>query len=188
MLFRSIEAGKLTLEQVDFDLRELIGRTLGLVSEPALAKGVALDLEVDPDLDELRGDPTRLSQVLLNLLNNAVKFTEQGRVGLSVGVVGRSSAGWRLRFEVADTGIGIEADRVGRLFTSFEQGDTSTARRFGGTGLGLAITQRLVQLMGGEVGVDSQPGRGSRFWFTAEFGAAQARPAAPGRQIGRAHV
>ena len=161
-----IEAGKLDLESTDFSLGAVLARSHALVAERASAKGLELRLEVDGVPDALRGDPTRLSQALLNLLSNAVKFTERGHVRLRVELLARDDAGMRLCFRVRDTGIGIAADHLDRLFSAFVQADTSTTRRFGGTGLGLAITQRLVTMMGGEVGVTSDPGRGSEFWFT----------------------
>jgi len=165
-----IEAGKLTLEQVDFDVDALLTRTLALVAERAREKRIELIVDANGLPAMLRGDPTRLSQALLNLLSNAVKFTERGSVTLRATVLAETAAGWRVRFEVSDTGIGIEAAQLGSLFNAFEQAESSTTRRFGGTGLGLAITRRLAALMGGEVGVDSRPGRGSRFWFSAELG------------------
>lgn len=115
----------------------------------------------------MRGDPTRLQQALLNYATNAIKFTEQGSVSLRASVVAEDAQGVVLRFEVRDTGIGIAADTVGRLFSAFVQADNSTTRKYGGTGLGLIITRRLAEMMGGEVGVESQPGVGSTFWFTA---------------------
>ncbi len=165
-----IEAGKLTLEQTDFDLQAMLDRSLALVAERAREKGLDLVVDADGLPAQLRGDPTRLSQALLNLLSNAVKFTERGQVRLRVRELATAAHGRRLRFEVSDTGVGIAPDKIASLFTAFEQADSSTTRRFGGTGLGLAITRRLAQLMGGEVGVESTPGVGSRFWFTAELG------------------
>lgn len=123
---------------------------------------------MDPQVpSQLLGDPLRIGQVLINYANNAVKFTERGRITLQVRVVSRSADAVVLYFAVHDTGIGIAPDQIGLLFQSFQQADTSTTRKYGGTGLGLAISKRLVQLMGGEVGVDSTPGQGSTFWFTA---------------------
>ena len=188
-----IDAGKLDLEQTDFSLRAVLESSRNLVADKARAKGLALSLVIADGLpDGLRGDPTRLSQALLNLLSNAVKFTDQGRVELRVGrlqptaavptgQVGRAGRlkgaeltlaehqPVGLRFGVRDTGIGVAAEQIDSLFTAFSQADSSTTRRFGGTGLGLAITQRLVGLMGGELGVTSQPGVGSEFWFSAGF-------------------
>jgi two-component system, sensor histidine kinase and response regulator len=171
-----IEAGRLELEFTDFSLRQVLGRSAGLVAERARAKGLALDIEARDLPDVLRGDPTRLSQALVNLLSNAVKFTERGSILLRAqrwppGAADAALAeeGLLLRFSVIDTGIGIAADKVETLFSAFVQADASTTRRFGGTGLGLAITQRLAAMMGGEVGVASQPGQGSEFWFTARL-------------------
>ncbi len=188
-----IDAGKLDLELTDFSLRAVLASSRNLVADKARAKGLALSLVIADGLpDGLRGDPTRLSQALLNLLSNAVKFTDQGRVELRVerlqptaavpaGPVGRAGRlpgaeltlaehqPVGLRFGVRDTGIGVAAEQIDSLFTAFSQADSSTTRRFGGTGLGLAITQRLVVLMGGELGVTSQPGVGSEFWFSAGF-------------------
>jgi PAS domain S-box-containing protein len=162
-----IEAGKLTLENTPFRLQPLLQRTLALVATQAMAKGIALSLECQDAPVAVGGDPTRLSQALLNLLGNAVKFTEQGSVVLRCRVLSPCALGQLLRFEVADTGIGVALDQLPRLFTAFEQGDSSTTRRFGGTGLGLALTRRLALLMGGDAGGDSAPGQGSTFWFTA---------------------
>jgi CheY-like chemotaxis protein/HPt (histidine-containing phosphotransfer) domain-containing protein len=162
-----IDAGKLELEHTDFSMSALLARCRSFVAERAQAKGLELDICIDAVPDALRGDPTRLSQALLNLLSNGVKFTESGSVVLRVELLGHETGGLRLRFSVRDTGIGIASDKIGQLFTAFVQADTSTTRRFGGTGLGLAITQRLALMMGGEVGVSSEPGIGSDFWFTA---------------------
>ena len=162
-----IEAGKLSLESIDFALDTMLARTCALVMETAREKGLELVLDTDHLPRTLRGDPTRLSQALLNLLSNAVKFTEQGSVLLRARLQPGAPAGaLRVRFEVRDTGIGIPADRLPHMFSAFEQADASTTRRFGGTGLGLAITRHLVQLMGGEAGVESTPGQGSCFWVT----------------------
>ena len=166
-----IEAGKLELERVDFSLQAVLSRTLALVDGRAKAKGLGLSLDLDAVPDALRGDPTRLSQTLLNLVSNAVKFTDTGQVVVRASLLGRDAAGLRLRFSVRDTGVGIAPDKLGSLFTAFSQADLSTTRRFGGTGLGLAITQRLAALMGGEIGVTSEAGIGSEFWFSARFAA-----------------
>ena len=166
-----IEAGRLELEAVDFSLAALLQRVRGLVAERAAAKGLALTVDAGSAPDALRGDPTRLAQALLNLLTNAVKFTERGEVSLTVAALPADDGRLRLRFAVRDTGIGIAPDVQRELFSAFTQGDTTTTRRFGGTGLGLAITRRLAQAMGGEVGLDSTPGAGSTFWFTARFDA-----------------
>ena len=165
-----IESGKLSLEERSLSLKTLISKCFALMGDAARNKGLQLVAEIDPTLpDILRGDPMRLSQALLNLLGNAVKFTEHGSITLRVSPETASPDNLLLRFEVIDTGIGIAADVVQRLFQPFEQGDSSTTRRFGGTGLGLAITRRLAELMGGTVGVSSTPGVGSRFWFSARL-------------------
>jgi two-component system sensor histidine kinase/response regulator len=122
----------------------------------------------------LRGDPARLRQVLLNLVANAIKFTERGEVAVRVSVTEASEHGVRFLFEVRDTGIGLTQEARGRLFQPFVQADGSISRKYGGTGLGLAISKQLVEMMGGQVGVESEPGQGSRFWFTARFQKSQA--------------
>ncbi|MDO9227432.1 MAG: response regulator [Pseudomonadota bacterium] len=176
-----IEAGKLTLEQGDFDLDRLLGGVAALVLDKARDKGLELIVDIAPNLPRwLRGDYTRLTQALLNYASNAVKFTEKGTLTLRVALVEEDAAELLLRFEVRDTGIGIPEAALPRLFQAFEQVDTSTTRRFGGTGLGLAITRRLAELMRGEVGVESHPGDGSVFWFTARLGRS-AQTAVPAR-------
>ena len=164
-----IEAGRMTLEQLPLDLPALLEDALGLFALPAQAKGIALRLHTAGVPEGLLGDPTRLRQAVLNLVGNAVKFTERGAVVLDVRVLDETADAVRLRFEVTDTGPGISAEVAQRLFGAFEQGDASTARRHGGTGLGLAITRRLAEMMGGEVGLTSEPGCGSTFWFTARL-------------------
>jgi signal transduction histidine kinase/CheY-like chemotaxis protein len=168
-----IESGKMALEEADFDLDEMLTHTVALVGERARQKDIELLVATDHLPQTLRGDETRLSQALLNLLGNAVKFTERGMVSLHCELLEDRASGLRVKFEVRDTGIGIPPDKLGQLFLEFEQADSSTTRRYGGTGLGLAITRRLAQLMGGEAGVESTPGVGSRFWFTAELKRAQ---------------
>jgi len=165
-----IEAGHMELEQLPLALPELLRQSLGLFSAQAHAKGVALRLDAAGLPDRLLGDPTRLRQAVLNLVANAVKFTERGEVMLSVTrLADESDAAALLRFEVSDTGPGFAPEVAARLFSAFEQGDAAIARRHGGTGLGLAITRRIAEMMGGEVGLASQPGKGARFWFTARL-------------------
>lgn len=163
------EAGQLVPEQADFSLAALLEQIRTLLAEPARAKGIALEFDATGVPDWLRGDATRLRQALFNYASNAVKFTATGRVAVRVRLVGEGSDGVHLRCEVEDTGIGIEADQLPRLFRPFTQVDASATRRYGGAGLGLVITRRLAELMGGEVGVESTPNVGSRFWFTARL-------------------
>jgi PAS domain S-box-containing protein len=164
-----IEADKLVLEAVPVRIEGLVGNLLSMLGERARSKQLALQTKLDPLPAGLLGDPTRLQQALLNYTSNAIKFTQQGSVTLRVQVVEDSPENALLRFEVCDTGIGIDEAAQQRLFTAFEQVDNSTTRRFGGSGLGLAITRELARLMGGEVGVMSTPGQGSCFWFTARL-------------------
>jgi PAS domain S-box-containing protein len=169
--FSKVEAGKLELESIDMDVRGGVDECARLLGLQAHAKGLELEVSCDPELPQsLRGDPNRLRQILLNLGGNAVKFTNQGSVRISIGVVEATAQDVLVRFEVRDSGIGIPRDRLESLFKPFTQVDASTTRRFGGTGLGLSIVRRLVELMHGTCGVDSEPGIGSRFWFTARFG------------------
>jgi signal transduction histidine kinase len=159
-----IEAGALVLESVPFDTAPLLQAALALVRPQADLKGLALDFDATPALPaRLVGDPLRLRQVLLNLLSNAVKFTPAGRVCLRVQLLARDASSVRLRLEVTDTGIGISAEQQQRVFEAFTQADDSTTRRFGGSGLGLSIVRRLVDMMGGTLGLHSQPGQGSTF-------------------------
>ncbi|HEV7207456.1 MAG TPA: response regulator, partial [Mycobacteriales bacterium] len=165
--FSKIEAGRMELEVVDFDLIQVIEEAAALLAETAQRKGLELLAYCAPDLPVgLRGDPARLRQVLLNLASNAVKFTERGEVIMRARLLEAPDHTVVVRFEVVDTGIGIAAVDAERLFEPFAQADASTTRRFGGTGLGLAISRRLVDALGGEIGFDSEPGRGSTFWFT----------------------
>ena len=164
--FSKIEAGQLTLEQTAFDLDEVLESISSVVSERASAQGLELVFDVPLDIPRhYCGDPLRLSQILINFANNAVKFTEAGEIEVGVALLEDSAETVRLRFCVRDTGIGVTEEQKSRLFQSFQQADESTTRRFGGTGLGLAISRRLAELMGGEVGVDSVYGEGSRFWL-----------------------
>ncbi len=164
-----VEAGKLELESGDFNLSAVLDHVVSLLADAAKAKGLSLSVDTDAVPLWLRGDALRLRQALLNLAGNAVKFTERGGVTLRARVLEVSDAGLLLRFEVEDSGIGIAADKLSRLFQAFEQADASTTRKYGGTGLGLAITRNLAELMGGEVGAESMPGVGSRFWFTVRL-------------------
>ena len=164
-----IEAGKLTLEETEFNTLGIIDSALALITDRAAAKGLMLKIEHALLPMTLIGDSTRLQQMLLNYLTNAVKFTERGEINLGVSVLEDRPEELLLKFTVQDSGIGISAEQKSRLFSVFEQADNSTTRKFGGTGLGLAINRRLAQLMGGEVGVESQPLVGSEFWFTAQL-------------------
>jgi signal transduction histidine kinase len=164
--FSKIEAGKLKLEQVAFDLRSLVRESLDVVGVSAREKKLALEASIDEYLhSEVIGDPSRLRQVLLNLLSNAIKFTQQGSVHLKVVKEHLDDDSEAILVSITDTGIGISPIQQSRLFERFSQGDTSTTRRFGGTGLGLAITKRLIEHMGGTIGIDSELGAGSTFWF-----------------------
>ena len=177
-----IESGHMVLEQLPLVLPELLDQALGLFGPQVQATGIALRLRAAALPAGLLGDPTRLRQAVLNLVGNAVKFTDRGEVVLGVDVLTESADAVTLRFEVSDTGPGVPAEVAQRLFNAFEQGDTSVGRRHGGTGLGLAITRRIAEMMGGQVGLNSVPGRGSRFWFTARFARDQRAPllASPG--------
>ncbi len=164
--FSKIEAGKITLEKIPFDLREIVEGAVDLLAESAQRKSLELICDLDPAAPRhLLGDPVRLRQVLLNMLSNAIKFTEQGEIVLSV----REGEKGIIAFAIRDTGIGITEQSRAKLFSPFEQADNSTTRKYGGTGLGLAISKRLVELMGGAVSVESSPGHGSTFKFTAAF-------------------
>ena len=176
--FSKIEAGKLDLELREFDLAAEVREAVSLLRAPAQAKRLELRCLIAPDLPTaVFGDSGRLRQVLMNLMSNAIKFTAKGHVAVHVDVAREGADDFLARFVVQDTGIGIPVEARPRLFRSFSQADNSTTRRFGGTGLGLAISKRLVELMGGDIGVDSEPGRGSRFWFTVQLGRRLARAA-----------
>ena len=192
--FSKIEAGRLELEQLEFRLDTLMQGLETQLGEAAAAKGLRLEFDIAPELARpLRGDPLRLEQVLLNFTGNAIKFSERGSIVIRARSLRAFGHETLVRFEVEDSGIGIAPEELGRLFTSFHQADPSTTRRYGGTGLGLVISKQLAEAMGGEVGVESAPGRGSTFWFTARLGrdeqprrrVEQAAPSAPARLDGR---
>jgi PAS domain S-box-containing protein len=164
-----IEAGKLTLEQTDFSLESILNQVRSLIAHDAAAKRLTIDVFSDAVPHWLRGDPIRLRQALLNYAANAVKFTARGRIALCATLVEEAGDTMLIRFEVKDTGMGIAADKLPSLFHAFEQADASMTRKFGGTGLGLAITRHLAQMMGGDAGASSEPGKGSIFWFTVRL-------------------
>ncbi len=163
--FSKVEAGKLSLESIDFDGPNLIRNVLRPLELVAKQKGIAFEIQIAPSIGSLKGDQIRISQIITNLVGNAVKFTKQGRVVVRASLPADSQTSQTLRLEIADTGIGIARDELGKLFTSFSQANASTTRKFGGTGLGLAICKQLVELMGGQIGVESEAGKGSLFWF-----------------------
>ncbi|RFC33442.1 MAG: PAS domain S-box-containing protein [Candidatus Nitrotoga sp. SPKER] len=171
--FSKIEAGKIELDIVDFELSTILENISSQLGESAASKYLRLVFDVGSDLSHpLRGDSLRLYQVLLNYTSNAIKFTDAGEIIIRVRIIENQTPGVDslIRFEVQDTGIGISAEQIAQLFQPFHQADASTTRKYGGTGLGLAISRQLTEMMGGEVGVDSQPGKGSTFWFTARLG------------------
>jgi Amt family ammonium transporter len=175
--FSKIEAGKLELDRIDFDLRSLIEETLEMVAPKAEQKKLELALNMPPDMPSaVEGDAHRLRQVIVNLLGNAIKFTDRGQVQVRVSLESETATDVVVRVAIEDTGIGIPPDRLHRLFQSFSQVDASTTRQFGGTGLGLAISKQLVELMGGMISVESQPGRGSTFWFRLPMPKAKGAP------------
>ncbi|MEH6814465.1 MAG: response regulator, partial [Motiliproteus sp.] len=164
-----IEAGKLTLEQSDFNLQAMLNQIGSLLGQQMLDKGICFTTDSDGVPVWLRGDPTRLRQALLNYVGNAIKFTEAGAISLTVKLLEQQDGQVLVKFAVQDSGIGIAPEKLGILFQAFQQVDASTTRRYGGSGLGLAINRRLAQLMGGDVGVESRIGEGSCFWFTARL-------------------
>jgi two-component system, sensor histidine kinase and response regulator len=174
-----IEAGKLQLEHTDFYLAGIFDSVASLIADQASAKGLSVVIDTGDVPGWLQGDPTRLRQSLLNYAGNAIKFTERGSITLRASVLEDHGEHLLVRFEVCDTGIGIEQDTLSRLFNAFEQADTLTTRKFGGTGLGLSITQHLARLMGGSSGVESMPGQGSTFWFSALLQRGHGTMAAP---------
>jgi two-component system sensor histidine kinase/response regulator len=180
--FSKIEAGKLAVEHTEFELEKVLDNVSNLISEKTASKGLELVFHVEKGTPKyLVGDPLRLGQILVNYSNNAVKFTDQGEIVISIRVVEETDTDGLFRFAVRDTGIGLTAEQIGKLFQSFSQADTSTSRKYGGTGLGLAISKKLATLMGGDVGVESDYGKGSTFWFTARLGkgVAKARQLVP---------
>jgi CheY-like chemotaxis protein len=182
--FSKIEAGMIALEEADVVIDDLTNNVLAMLQERAKAKGIALRMESELMPATLRGDPTRLTQALLNFSANAVKFTERGSIVLSTRLIEDGADSAMVRFEVRDTGIGIAPEIVPKLFKPFEQADTSTTRKYGGTGLGLAIAKRLAELMGGDAGVSSTPGIGSTFWFSARLRKAERRGDATRAAVG----
>ena len=169
--FSKIEAGKLAVEQADFEMEKMLENVGNLISEKATNKGLELVFKVEKGTPNyLVGDPLRLGQIMVNYSNNAVKFTEKGEIVIGIRVEEETDENVLMRFSVRDTGIGLTSEQIGKLFQSFQQADTSTSRKYGGTGLGLAISKKLANLMGGDVGVESEYGKGSTFWFTARLG------------------
>ena len=179
--FSKIEAGKLQLEQLDFNVQETVESAVELFAGPAQRKQVELTCQLlGPFPHALRGDPIRLRQALLNLISNALKFTAKGEINVRVFALTETNQTVTLRFEVKDSGVGIPAEAHQRILRPSPQADGTTTRRFGGTGLGLTIVKELVTLMQGQIGVESQVGQGSTFWFTADF---ERQPAAaPGQE------
>lgn len=176
--FSKIEAGELQLEEIDFNLTNSVEKTLEVLANNAYSKGIELSCRIEPTIpNNLQGDPTRLSQILFNLIGNAIKFTDRGGVSLDISSIATTDRQTTLYFQVQDTGIGIDSDSQDKIFQSFSQADSSTTRQYGGTGLGLAISKRLIEMMGGEIGVISAPGAGSIFWFTLTCRRASLTPA-----------
>jgi len=174
--FSKIEAGKLDMESIDFDLNDVLESVTNMIAQKASDKGLEFLIAAKPDLNmNLVGDPLRLGQVLINLSNNALKFTESGEITIRIDEVAQDGECITLAFAVQDTGIGMTAAQCGKLFKAFSQADSSTTRKYGGTGLGLTISKTLVEMMHGEIGVDSEAGEGSRFHFTARFGVGAAK-------------
>ena len=169
--FSKVEAGRLEFELIDFDLRDSLGDTMDMMAPRAHGKRLELVSHVQQEVpDALVGDPVRVRQIIVNLVGNAIKFTEEGQIVVTVGVESREADQVCLHFSVADTGIGIRPDRQRKIFQPFSQADGSTTRKYGGTGLGLAITAQLVEMMDGGIWVESETGQGSTFHFTARFG------------------
>jgi signal transduction histidine kinase len=180
--FSKIEAGKLELEEIDFRLPDLFQDAVKMFAVEARRKGLDLRCELSAGLpDAVIGDPGRLRQILMNLLGNALKFTERGSVTLRAEAAGERDNAVELQVVVADTGIGVPVEKQGLIFNAFAQVDGSTTRKYGGTGLGLAISARLVEMLGGRIWVESEPGAGAQFHFTGRF----KLPELPGKQAGR---
>src|ERR1039457_5958515 len=176
--FSRIEAGSVQMESIPFDLHASVEGIVKMFAARALSKGLVFETAMACDVPRMvTGDPVRIRQVLMNLLVNAVKFTEKGSVRLEASLGGGPAGRLAVMFRIGDTGIGIDAETVGRLFTPFTQADSATTRKYGGTGLGLAISRRLVSLRGGSIGGESEPGRGSTFWFRGPLESVQAGPA-----------
>ncbi|WP_448247128.1 response regulator [Thalassotalea agariperforans] len=174
--FSKIEAGKLSIEHVDFDLNTVLDNVANLISDKAHAKGLEFVFDIAPDVPHfLNGDSLRIGQVLINYANNAVKFTERGEIVIAIELLEQKENAYLIKFNVRDTGIGLTDEQKQKLFQSFQQADMSTSRKYGGTGLGLAISKQLANLMKGEVGVESELGQGSTFWFSAWLGKSQKR-------------
>ena len=191
--FSKIEAGEMRLETIDFDPRAAVEDVVTLLAGRAFDKGLELAGLIEPEIPAaVQGDPGRLKQVLTNLVGNAIKFTEEGEVVVSVALAEDAERSVALRFEIEDTGIGMTPEQQDRLFRAFTQADASTTRRYGGTGLGLTISKQLVEMMGGEIGVESEPGRGSTFSFTVTFekslGSPPPAPGRPGSSLGDLRV
>ena len=168
--FSKMEVGKLELEEIDFDLRTMLGSIADLAAVRLCEKNIELMMNIDSEVPSLlKGDPGRLRQIIINLLGNAIKFTSEGEIVLTVDIVQEAEKRVLLKFSVTDTGVGISQDKLRNLFDPFTQADSSTTRRYGGTGLGLTISRQIADLLGGEIGVESTPGKGSTFWFTADM-------------------
>ncbi|MGO9755248.1 MAG: response regulator [Roseiarcus sp.] len=183
--FSKIEAGKVELEVIDFDLYDIVESVTGMIAVRAASKGLELASLIEHELPQrLRGDPFRLRQVLINFASNAVKFTERGEIVIRAKRQADAQGRMTIRFEVSDTGIGLSPDQTSRIFDAFAQGDLSTTRKYGGTGLGLAISLRLAKLMGGEIGVESELGEGSTFWFAVPLMEASASTPQRARLVG----
>ncbi len=175
--FSKIEVGKLTIERTEFELEKVLDNVANLIAEKSATKGLELVFDVDKDVPpNLIGDPLRLGQILINYSNNAITFTEEGEIDILIRLMEQTDTDVLIYCAVRDTGIGLSEEQIGRLFQRFSQADTTTTREFGGSGLGLAISKRLAELMDGEVGVESEPGKGSTFWFTARLGKGLGQP------------